>query len=620
MSDSGITQSKILPFIDKLALPVILLLAFCLRFYRLDFQSFWLDELFTVIECDPGVSWSTTLEMVMRSENKSPVYFFIVKAFLVLFGSSEFSARSISAIAGLLSVYGMFLLGREMNGKRTGLIAAFLTSFNYFHLSQSQEARGYSLLFLFTVLSYYFFIRYLKSPSTRMALLYSVCTLLMLHFHHFAFLCLLSQLVIFIAFLFSHWNQAMILVKGFLLATVCIFAGYFPMIGSLLKSSGSKDSWMSVPEPDFFEQYFYEFFGNSSYQKAFLLICVLIFAVKLIPSLIPKNSRFFPGNDRFTFLLVLSGLIIMYWVPYLFTVQVTPILVLRYEIVSLPFLLLIVAIGFEKMSGDLRTVSLIAFFLLSWSNLNADKKYYTRHFKSQFRHTAKIISEYSETPYLIVNELTGWLQKYYLDKFGAKNPTVEMRKWRAADSLLLVAKRDSTFPGFWMSGGHQDPPPYDSTVAKLSTYFVSACTIDLYDAWLRLFIPAKKFENALNVDQRYFSNEDKFFENHDTLIAVRKSNAVRSLPVTLPAGKYSLRLVGYGQAARRTFPELALFINGVEANRLNTAKQMNYSPQSHFTSTGKPFTAELRIENNMPENQGNNDGTAFFSRLIFVRD
>ena len=35
-----------------------------LRFYRIDFQSLWLDELYTLREADPGVTVSQTLEMV----------------------------------------------------------------------------------------------------------------------------------------------------------------------------------------------------------------------------------------------------------------------------------------------------------------------------------------------------------------------------------------------------------------------------------------------------------------------------------------------------------------------------------------------------------------------------
>jgi hypothetical protein len=65
---------------------VLLLLAAAafLRFYRLDWQSLWLDELYTMREGDPRIPWSETISLVNAYENKSPLYFLFVKALFIL--------------------------------------------------------------------------------------------------------------------------------------------------------------------------------------------------------------------------------------------------------------------------------------------------------------------------------------------------------------------------------------------------------------------------------------------------------------------------------------------------------------------------------------------------------
>ena len=68
-----------------------------------------------------------------------------------VFGYTTFVARLFSAILGILSIYGINILGKELINKKVGLISALILTINPFHLYFSQEARPYILLFLFSI-------------------------------------------------------------------------------------------------------------------------------------------------------------------------------------------------------------------------------------------------------------------------------------------------------------------------------------------------------------------------------------------------------------------------------------------------------------------------------------
>ncbi len=58
--------------------------------------------------------------------NKPPLLYWLMAAFDRLFGAGEFSSRLPAALFGLLGVVGVFLVGRRLHGRKTGLLAALV--------------------------------------------------------------------------------------------------------------------------------------------------------------------------------------------------------------------------------------------------------------------------------------------------------------------------------------------------------------------------------------------------------------------------------------------------------------------------------------------------------------
>jgi len=129
-----------------LLLLAILLLAFGLRFYRLDAQSLWNDEGTSVAVAQRDLA---TITRDAAHDIHPPLYYWLLSGWLRLLGRSEAAVRSLSALLGVVLVALTYLLSRWLGGRWLGLLAALLAAANPFQVYYSQEARMYVLLAVF---------------------------------------------------------------------------------------------------------------------------------------------------------------------------------------------------------------------------------------------------------------------------------------------------------------------------------------------------------------------------------------------------------------------------------------------------------------------------------------
>jgi mannosyltransferase len=134
---------------------VVLALAAFLRFYDLGEESLWVDELYSL----SFVSAENAAEVVALARDEDthpPGYFLVLHYWRALAGESEVALRFPSAVAGVLSVLAVYLLGRRLYSHAEGLAAAFFMAVLRWPVHYSQDARSYSLLLLFSTLTAYF--------------------------------------------------------------------------------------------------------------------------------------------------------------------------------------------------------------------------------------------------------------------------------------------------------------------------------------------------------------------------------------------------------------------------------------------------------------------------------
>jgi len=77
----------------------------------------------------------------------------VVSASMLVFGTSEWAARFPSVIFDCLTIVATYWLGREVGGRRVGLLAAGLLTFATWEIAWSRQARMYQLFQLLYVLA-----------------------------------------------------------------------------------------------------------------------------------------------------------------------------------------------------------------------------------------------------------------------------------------------------------------------------------------------------------------------------------------------------------------------------------------------------------------------------------
>ncbi len=166
-------------------------LAAALRLYRLGHQGFWFDEANTalLVHFSPG----KMLGLVPQTESTPPLYYCIAWVWARVFGYGETGLRSLSAVAGVLTVPVAYAAGAKLVSRRAGLIAAALTACSPLLIWYSQEARSYELLVLLSGASLMAFAYVLERPTARAGAAWVIASALALATHYYAFLVVVPE-------------------------------------------------------------------------------------------------------------------------------------------------------------------------------------------------------------------------------------------------------------------------------------------------------------------------------------------------------------------------------------------------------------------------------------------
>ena len=105
----------------------------------------------------------------LQVEPTPPTYYLLLQAWMLLFGSSEAALRSLSVASDAAAVPLVFLLAREIGGRRAAVAATLLFALCPTGLYFAQEARVYAMTLPATALVLFALATYLRNPSSRFA-------------------------------------------------------------------------------------------------------------------------------------------------------------------------------------------------------------------------------------------------------------------------------------------------------------------------------------------------------------------------------------------------------------------------------------------------------------------
>jgi uncharacterized membrane protein len=371
-----------------------------LRLYHLTYQSLWYDELHSMVPTDPQNSISSIIEYAKTDQ--PPLFFLYLHLFFKCFGYSEFTGRLASAIIGIIGIPVLYLLGKEIRNEATGLFAAMLTTVNYYQIYYSQDVRFYGMAFLFSALSFLFLIRIVKNAKWQDYVLYFLTTVALLYTHYYGIIIFATQALIFPVIVYYRKNTRFTITT--LLTGIAVAIALIPWLPTVLQDSKIASFWIERPSFFFVARYFFDYMGKD-YVSCILFLGLGAMFVKAWM----KNEK----SHLQVYLIISLWIILSYGLPFLKSMVGTPLLYIRYTIVTLPAWFILLAIGWESIdSHKIKRIFAAIIFVSSLLNLTWQLNYYDRIEKAQYRQASELVKrENSEA--LPVYSAFSWHWNFY---------------------------------------------------------------------------------------------------------------------------------------------------------------------------------------------------------------
>jgi mannosyltransferase len=354
----------------------ITLLALGLRLYRLDNQSLWYDEGFSVYLAGMDIDEITSRT---AADIQPPLYYYLLHGWIQLFGDSEWALRALSVLFGVFTVPLIYAVAHTLfHSRLAALLAALFVAVSPLHIWYGQEARMYTLLTFLCLLSSYFLLLAISAKRNWVIpilwVAYTAANVAALYTHYFAFFILAFQAVYVLAVLAVQGFRPLHVLIGSLASAVATVLLYVPWLPYLFTRYGTDTSYWSgqlkiheilVDIAVFFAG------GESVTEPVGIVLAVgfgLVFVLALIALVSQAAGAAQPAADGETDLLPSSYfpllfLLLYFLLPTFLILAVSynsPKFNARYVMVSHPAFLLILAGGlaalWQRRSGYLGNV------------------------------------------------------------------------------------------------------------------------------------------------------------------------------------------------------------------------------------------------------------------------
>lgn len=180
---------------DGVFLIACVVLAFVLRTYNLDKQSFWCDEFNFVIGKTHNVSDAINLLRFWGPDNV-PLYYVVFYFWRDTFGWGLGTARMLSVICGVASIPLAYWIARRIFDSRTGLFTAFCIAISPSQIWHAQSMRPYILCIMLVLLSFYTLQRALAGRKAWWMLTFAINIVLLWTHAHMVFIVPVQALYI----------------------------------------------------------------------------------------------------------------------------------------------------------------------------------------------------------------------------------------------------------------------------------------------------------------------------------------------------------------------------------------------------------------------------------------
>lgn len=376
--------------------------------------SLWGDE-----------AWAATLAVkpflkiiqLVSRDTSPPLYYLLLHSWMQIFGTSEIAIRTLSFLFFLGMAFTVFLIGKHLWDKKTGLLAALLTLTNPFLFSYAFEGRMYSLLALACTLSVYFFLK-----KNRLGFI--LATTAALYTHHFAIFAVIFEAIWALSESKSFKPKKIFnKLTDFFIIGLLYLPWFYPLYyQTSLVASGF---WLGRPTAKVLIQTARQFLVGSGdeFIRRLALGAVIL-------ALVTRNWL----KDKSKTIFLLGWFATPLLLTFLISQRFQPIFYERYLLAAIPAALLVLASNRRKITLPLISIAAIFLFILNFN-------YFIHPNKRPFRELAEYVKKEAPQVTLINYNAAAhhlWESKYY----GLKAPIYSPQPLPFYTGTALMEKRD----------------------------------------------------------------------------------------------------------------------------------------------------------------------------------
>ncbi|MBN1517786.1 glycosyltransferase family 39 protein [Candidatus Sumerlaeota bacterium] len=199
----------------------LMILAALMRWRNHAHMSIWYDEGFSFVLINKP--WAEMMHII-RTDDHPPLYYYFLRGWMALFPGSpadgvDYAAwgRKLSMLFGWIALIPGYVYARSLFGRRTALAFLALMAANPYLIHYSHEARMYTLLLNFAILSHWAVWQLREKWRWGWAALWCVSGMLMLYTHYYALALVMGQF-----FCLATWLRRQIKSWGKTLSTLAI--------------------------------------------------------------------------------------------------------------------------------------------------------------------------------------------------------------------------------------------------------------------------------------------------------------------------------------------------------------------------------------------------------------
>jgi 4-amino-4-deoxy-L-arabinose transferase-like glycosyltransferase len=232
----------------------ILLLALGVRLLGISSRPIWYDEAFSILFSEKGLGamlYGTLAPTGTGSADIHPLgYYTTLWIWMRVFGDSLIAVRSLSILAGLVSVYLIYLIALQATSDtRTAYLSMLFAALAPFQVHYAQEIRMYAFLAVGLLLATYAYQRGASERNWKWWALFSVSAALAQYSHNLAVFYLIP--LAFLPILQKNWQA----VRGVVFAGIGALILYSPWLIQLPAQVTKIQSAYWVQRPDVSEMF-----------------------------------------------------------------------------------------------------------------------------------------------------------------------------------------------------------------------------------------------------------------------------------------------------------------------------------------------------------------------------